>query len=265
MACETPDRSNSFGYRQFSALTFGSMSELHDILWSVCRKLPSDFEPYGQRDRESAESCEDCSCGCLHFHPLIGEVGMDWGVCANPKSPRAGLLTFEHQGCPEFTALPEPPSAHAEAAEEEKVAKAPSEHVNEESVGDLAPLRKLKIVEYEMLDALEKSESFRRRTNPRISGFRNGRDFGLFSDLGDYEDLIERVEVDLDRYHKIEALDSTKASGSWRNSRIRCRILRGSPACSMRSHATSHLDASRTWRIPIQSCGIVGLPSEGRR
>ena len=27
---------------------------------------------------------------------------MDWGVCANVKSPRKGLLTFEHQGCKEF-------------------------------------------------------------------------------------------------------------------------------------------------------------------
>jgi hypothetical protein len=26
----------------------------------------------------------------------------DWGVCANPASPRLGLLTFEHQGCPQF-------------------------------------------------------------------------------------------------------------------------------------------------------------------
>jgi len=27
---------------------------------------------------------------------------MDWGVCVNPASPRAGLLTFEHQGCEQF-------------------------------------------------------------------------------------------------------------------------------------------------------------------
>lgn len=29
-------------------------------------------------------------------------LGADWGVYSNPKSPRAGLLTFEHQGCREF-------------------------------------------------------------------------------------------------------------------------------------------------------------------
>lgn len=31
-----------------------------------------------------------------------GPLGADWGVCSNPKSPRAGMLTFEHQGCREF-------------------------------------------------------------------------------------------------------------------------------------------------------------------
>ena len=93
------------------------MSELHDILWSVCRKLPSDFEPYGERDRTTAESCADCSSGCIHFRPLAGELGMDWGVCANPKSPRAGLLTFEHQGCPEFAALDGAPEARAKSTE----------------------------------------------------------------------------------------------------------------------------------------------------
>lgn len=82
------------------------MSELHDILWTLCRKLPSDFKPYGERDRDTAEPWQDCSCGCRHFVKLAGELGNDWGVCANTESPRAGLLTFEHQGCPQFE--PEP-------------------------------------------------------------------------------------------------------------------------------------------------------------
>ncbi len=71
---------------------------LHERLWAVCQRLPTDFEPYGEREREDA----DCSCGCKYFAPLEGEAGNDWGVCHNAKSPRAGLLTFEHQGCPEF-------------------------------------------------------------------------------------------------------------------------------------------------------------------
>ncbi len=70
----------------------------HEALWEVVKKLPTDFEPYGVRERLS----EDCSSGCSWFHLLAGNRGQDWGVCANPKSPRAGLLTFEHQGCPEF-------------------------------------------------------------------------------------------------------------------------------------------------------------------
>ncbi len=41
--------------------------------------------------------------GCYHFVKRAGELGNDW-VCANPKSSRAGLLTFENQGCPPFEA-----------------------------------------------------------------------------------------------------------------------------------------------------------------
>ena len=73
-------------------------NSLHNHLLSICRYLPSDFEPYGQRERNAP----DCSCGCMHFLKLPGKLGMDWGVCANPASPRAGLLTFEHQGCEQF-------------------------------------------------------------------------------------------------------------------------------------------------------------------
>jgi hypothetical protein len=71
---------------------------LHDRLHLVCVHRPTDFAPYGIRLRDSA----DCSCGCRHFVPLAGQEGADWGVCANPRSPRAGLLTFEHQGCEFF-------------------------------------------------------------------------------------------------------------------------------------------------------------------
>ena len=80
------------------------VSRMHEHLWTLCRCLPSDFQPYGERDRDTEESWQDCSCGCRHFVPLQGQLGHDWGVCANAKSPRAGLLTFEHQGCAEFEA-----------------------------------------------------------------------------------------------------------------------------------------------------------------
>jgi len=39
----------------------------------------------------------DCSWGCYFFLNLEGSG--DWGICCNPESPRAGLLTWEHQGC----------------------------------------------------------------------------------------------------------------------------------------------------------------------
>ena len=79
--------------------------QTHEQLWQIVRKLPTDFGPYGQVKRKTI--C-DCSCGCRWFHVLAGRPGQDWGVCANAKSPRAGLLTFEHQGCLQFE---EDPSA----------------------------------------------------------------------------------------------------------------------------------------------------------
>jgi hypothetical protein len=70
-----------------------------DLLRRVCRRLPTDFQPYGDRVRSNAP---DCSCGCQYYVRLPGDLEADWGVCANPKNPRAGLLTFEHQGCATF-------------------------------------------------------------------------------------------------------------------------------------------------------------------
>jgi len=80
---------------------FSNLGEtLHERLHTVCRHLPTDFEPYGKRVRNGL----DCSCGCRHFLKLPGKLGYDWGVCINPRSPRSGLLTFEHQGCEFFEA-----------------------------------------------------------------------------------------------------------------------------------------------------------------
>lgn len=72
---------------------------LHEHLHSICHHLPSDFQPYGERERNGGP---DCSVGCKFFLKLPGSIGMDWGVCINPASPRSGLLTFEHQGCEQF-------------------------------------------------------------------------------------------------------------------------------------------------------------------
>jgi hypothetical protein len=101
------------------------MKPTHDALWAIVRQLPEDYWPYGQnRDREGDPSVApsqvsdaecaasrereqgvyngDCSCGCRFFAKLDGAIGMDWGICFNPKSHRVGLLTFEHQGCDKF-------------------------------------------------------------------------------------------------------------------------------------------------------------------
>lgn len=67
-------------------------------LLQVVRTLETDYEPYGKEEATGS----DCSCGCRHFVRLGSDAGNKWGVCANPEPPRAGLLTFEHQGCAVF-------------------------------------------------------------------------------------------------------------------------------------------------------------------
>jgi hypothetical protein len=59
-------------------------------LWQILVKLPTDYEPYGQLERENFR---DCSCGCRWYREMAGRAGLDWGVCTNPTSPRVGLLT----------------------------------------------------------------------------------------------------------------------------------------------------------------------------
>ena len=76
----------------------------HEKLFTILKRLPTDYTDYGgevERWKDS-DNYPDCSWGCKHFVPLDGELGSDWGVCANTSAPRAGLLTFEHQtgrGC----------------------------------------------------------------------------------------------------------------------------------------------------------------------
>jgi len=76
---------------------------MYEKLWKIVRRLDTDYEPYGKTERDGS----DCSCGCRHFVKLAGDVGHDWGVCGNAGSPRAGLLTFEHQGCAAFEPMTE--------------------------------------------------------------------------------------------------------------------------------------------------------------
>ena len=57
---------------------------LHDLLHTVCRHLPTDFEPYGKRFRNGP----DCSSGCHHFLNLPGNLGNDW-VCVSTRAANA--------------------------------------------------------------------------------------------------------------------------------------------------------------------------------
>ena len=48
------------------------------------------------------QQCADC----VHWCPLAGALGEDWGACSNPRSPFDGRVRFEHDGCVEFEARP---------------------------------------------------------------------------------------------------------------------------------------------------------------
>lgn len=82
--------------RQEQAMQAGNPSD--EELWDACRRLPTDWEPHGKRRwLGRREERPDCST-CRWFTELF-RTWPDWGACANPDSPRAGLLTFREQGC----------------------------------------------------------------------------------------------------------------------------------------------------------------------
>src|SRR5262249_13178452 len=81
----------------------------HWHLLQLVRRLPQDYPPFGLQERDDPATQtwhHDCSSGCLWYRPLAGPQQSDWGTCCNPASHRAGLLTFEHQGCAHFEAPP---------------------------------------------------------------------------------------------------------------------------------------------------------------
>ena len=65
----------------------------HVVLWSVCRRTKK--YDYGKQYKDQCESC-------MWYKRLAGRSGDDWGMCANKRSSRHGLLTFEHMGCKHF-------------------------------------------------------------------------------------------------------------------------------------------------------------------
>ena len=73
----------------------------HEHLFDIAKRMPTDFEPWGERRRMGDRATQpDCSFECRFFNRLDGGAGLDWGVCLNSKSLRAGLLTYQEFGCP---------------------------------------------------------------------------------------------------------------------------------------------------------------------
>lgn len=72
-----------------------------DQLWMACRKLPSDFEPFGQRKWLGQPAARQDCATCKWFAEIY-RTWPDWGACTNPDSPRRDLLTFWEQGCWQF-------------------------------------------------------------------------------------------------------------------------------------------------------------------
>ena len=71
----------------------------HTHLLTIMEILPTDYSDYGgsvERWSDPNQSYPDCSCGCKWAAWLEGDLSSDWCVCTNKRSPRSGLLTFEH-------------------------------------------------------------------------------------------------------------------------------------------------------------------------
>jgi hypothetical protein len=76
----------------------------HDELWKIVKKLPSDFEPYGQRNRDTDEPSEGCSSGCIHFAKLEGKLGYDGAYARTQKVRARPCSRSSTWAAPEFEA-----------------------------------------------------------------------------------------------------------------------------------------------------------------
>ena len=178
------------------------MSTLHELFWTICRKLPTDFQPCGARDRDTADPCADCSCGCRHFVPLAGDLGADWGVCANASSPRAGLLTFEHQGCPQFEPVPDEGAVAAEA-ESPHASVATTSLAIDDPIG-IGPRKKLRIDLEELILALEGWGGDQIR---HCLDTETGDIITLMEGDDEYDEWCEKLDADeINRYRAIEKI-----------------------------------------------------------
>ncbi len=76
----------------------------HEALLQIAVRRPEDYAPWGNVERwaNPALAYPDCSADCRFALDVAGDLANDWVICTNPKSHRAGLLTFEHQGCQKY-------------------------------------------------------------------------------------------------------------------------------------------------------------------
>ena len=72
------------------------MEATHRQLIAVCIGFRAYLHRARRENKQIQKWLPDCSCGCKYYHELSGKAHLDWGVCWNKKSPRAGKLTFEH-------------------------------------------------------------------------------------------------------------------------------------------------------------------------
>jgi len=63
-------------------------------------KLPMNRKPDSPDYKEEWRH-EPCFL-CIYYVALKGNLGFDWGVCTNPKSPLDSRVMFEHDGCDHF-------------------------------------------------------------------------------------------------------------------------------------------------------------------
>lgn len=71
------------------------LNEIHKR-WVARRNRDTGRADY--RDEWYDEQCGSCK----FWFPLAGELGSDYGACANARSPFDQRVQFEHDGCDEF-------------------------------------------------------------------------------------------------------------------------------------------------------------------
>ena len=65
--------------------------------WCAKGQASSSIKP-GTKEYEMYENGKQCG-SCAFYLSVDGDLGMDWGVCANPKSVQDSRAVFEHFTC----------------------------------------------------------------------------------------------------------------------------------------------------------------------